>query len=76
MIDNIRAKFYVNTITNDVGGETIEASPVMSGSEENKSFSKHTPSGSLKMRVTNENIFGLLQPGQEFYIDITPIKKD
>ncbi len=50
----IRAKFTVNQIiTHPNGDKQITMVPVVDGSEENKSFSKYTPSGNIQLYVTN-----------------------
>jgi hypothetical protein len=46
----VRAKFRVENVTKHNGGAiSVELWPVTSGSEENKSFWKYTPSGKLTM---------------------------
>lgn len=71
----IKAKFVVNSVTGLVGQQIVEASPVTTGSVENKSFSKWTPGGNLKLWITDETLaYDQLKPGQEFYLDITPIE--
>ena len=71
----IRAKFLVQSVTQFKGLQTVNANPVTSGSDENKSFSKWTPSGRLEISITDETpAFDMLKPGQEFYMDITPIE--
>lgn len=67
----VKAKFKCDSVTISTSGEFVNLSPVTSGSEENKSFSKCTPSGSLSMMVTNEALFGHFIPGKEYYLDIT-----
>jgi hypothetical protein len=49
--------------------------PVTSGSDENKSFWKWTPSGELKFQCLNEAAVEQLELGAEYYIDITPAAK-
>lgn len=44
-------------------------SVVYDGSPENKEFFKWTPTGNLSVGVYKEDRF---QPGQDYYIDITP----
>lgn len=70
MSKTIRAKFNVAEITKygNGGGANIVLMPVVSGSEENKSFWKYTPSGKIELNIT--------EPGAEFelgeyYIDFT-----
>ncbi len=67
----IRAKFKVNSILQKVEGCEIEMFPVITGSEENKSFFKYTPAGQLKMSVVNIEVAEQFKPGDEFYIDFT-----
>ena len=67
----------MNCVRTYQGEEMVEATPVISGSEENKSFSKWTPSGKLELNITDETpAYGQLKAGDEFYMDITILKKD
>lgn len=65
------AKFKVGSITN-FGNSNVEAnlSPVTSGSAENKSFSMYTPSGALKLHITNPEALDFFEPAAEYYIEI------
>lgn len=76
----IRAKFWITGVseTNDGAaenpqktGENVTMQAVTTGSEENKSFSQYTPSGSLSMHVSNPDLYGAFVQGEEVYIDIT-----
>ena len=73
-MSRVRAKFVCNGIKDekDYGYKSVSFSPVIDGSEENKSFSKYTPSGSIHLNVSHEteasNAFEL---GKEYYIDFT-----
>jgi len=72
-----RAKFKIRNVEdypNEVDpAKAVTMSAVTDGCEENKSFSKWTPSGSLDMYITNEAIFSELIVGKEFYLDFTSI---
>lgn len=71
---NVRAKFYVYSVTRTTGGSVnVQLQPVTSGSEENKSFWQYTPSGKLEMNM-NAGVAAAdaFEPGQEYYIDFTP----
>ncbi len=73
----VRAKFvvYERTRTEFFNCEpafTIKARAVTSGSEENKSFWKYTPSGELVMQTVNPEAAEQFKPGKEFYLDFTP----
>lgn len=74
----IQAKFKCDDVSltkdteiegNPVIREEVSMSPVISGSEENKSFAEATPSGSIKLTITNPNAFGFFGQGLEYLID-------
>lgn len=66
----VRVKFNVAEITKfgNGGGTKILLFPVMSGSEENKSFWQHTPSGQIELHISNPDVEFELG---EYYIDFT-----
>lgn len=81
----MRAKMVVEKITKTTYGEDIEMRVVgrkdaypADGSDENNTFAKFTPAGELALVVHNEDLYGKIIPGQQFYIDFTevPLKKD
>lgn len=43
------------------------------GSDENNTYAMYTPSANLKMTVNNPALIGKFEPGQEFYVDFTPV---
>lgn len=65
----VLAKFKVGSVT-DFGNnnQSVEMSPVTSG-EENKSFSIYTPSGAIKMHITNPDIMGFFEPSAEYFVE-------
>ncbi len=70
----VRAKFFVKGINHLHSTETcveISMSPVYSGNEDNTEWSKFTPSGELKMLITNENAVEQFELGGEYYLDIS-----
>jgi len=42
------------------------------GNSEDNSFARWTPSGELKMTISNPNLIGKFQVGQAFYLDFSP----
>lgn len=79
----MRAKFYCTNVEKSDDNwhsdpyEKLYFQPVVGeGSEENKSFSKYTPSGYLEMVVTNEQLHGKINQGDEFYLDFIPVTKE
>lgn len=67
----VRAKFKVDFITIHAESREVKMSAVTSGSEENKSFSKWTPTASLSMNISNPECFDKFEVGKEYYIDFT-----
>ena len=67
----MRTKFQLWQVTKTVGfdGVNLIFQAVMTGCEENKSFSKYTPSGEIKLCVSNPGIANSFEVGQEYYID-------
>jgi hypothetical protein len=65
-----RCKFKCDSVTLREGANDVEMSPVVNGSEENKTFWKYTPGGKFTMSWINPNI--QFTPGKEYYFDITP----
>ena len=68
----VRAKFKCSSITRYEFGKKIHFDVVQSGSEENKAFSKYTPSGSLDLTVDIDvPAASTFKVGKEYYLDIT-----
>ena len=61
----VKAKMKVVSVLQFEGGETVQLQAVYGDSEENKTWSKWTPSGSLQLSVTNPAVFGEFVPGVE-----------
>lgn len=69
----VRAKFYVNAITQYAGGTVkVELWPVYSQDEnhENKKFWDATPSGKIEMSIKGEAAQRFIV-GQEYYVDFS-----
>ena len=56
--------------------ERIVMSACHDGTPEGQQFSKATPSGRLEFELTNPAVVGTYEPGQLYYIDITPKSAD
>lgn len=67
----VRAKFKCVTVLKTESGETIELTAVTKHREGNETWAKYTPSGDIKMSVTNPSCFGFYVPGKEYFLDIT-----
>lgn len=71
---NIKAKMKCTNVTKHDSGEVVSFEAVVSGSEENKSFSAATPSASLTMNVSNPVARGAFEVGKEYYLDFAPVE--
>ncbi len=76
----IKAKMFCASVTRSGGQEdaagnrtfqeTVELSAVTYGdNDENKSFSKWTPTASVSMMITNPDAQGAFEPGKEYYVN-------
>jgi hypothetical protein len=72
----VRAKFKVDSVTNNEHGGSVKLTPVTTGGAENESFFKWTPWGSIEMGTVNEEALKQFTPGAEFYIDFTKADAD
>lgn len=65
----IRAKMVVTQVTKfQHGACEVKLQPVTSGSEENKSFWKYTPSGEVRFHICNPEAM-VFEAGEEYYLD-------
>ncbi len=70
----IKAKFKCDGIREEEAYKyrTIYLPPVTSGSEENKSFAKYTPSGQIQMNISEDTLaYDFFEQGKEYYIDFS-----
>lgn len=75
IMSKVRAKFVCTNVDDQPTYEqkVVSFSPVISGSEENKSFAKYTPSGNLQLYISYETPASeVFEQGKEYYLDITP----
>jgi hypothetical protein len=79
MSEKVRAKFKcVSVMHTEYGKETV-LTPVMKTDDpedENSKFWEASPSGELKMFINNLPAAEMFIPGNEYYLDFIPIKKD
>lgn len=70
---DILAKFKVTHITDFGLQKEVNMQPVIGDSEENKSFSKYTPSGNLSMRIDKETQASeAFEVGKNYYLKFSP----
>jgi hypothetical protein len=74
----VRAKFQCLEVKHlhqtDPNGVHVEVrlAPVYGNGEDNKSWSKWTPAGELKMTITNPSAAEQFDIGKTYYLDFTP----
>lgn len=70
----VRAKFSCISIQKSPDNSTavVNLSAVTTGSAENESWSKYTPSGQLQMVISNPAASEQFEQGKEYYIEIEP----
>jgi hypothetical protein len=69
---SVRAKMLCISITHYVANRHVSFLPVLSGSEENKSFAKATPGGKLELYIdASTSAYDVFEVGKEYYVDIT-----
>jgi hypothetical protein len=71
----VRAKFVCVGIEDQPTYEqkVVSFSAVVSGSEENKSFAKYTPSGNVQMYISYETeASNAFEQGKEYFLDFSP----
>lgn len=70
----VRAKFKCRNIHDDSyiprQGIHVTFEAVTNETEENKVWSKWTPSGTLMMYITNPGLFDTFELNKEYYLDI------
>jgi hypothetical protein len=70
---NITALFCCESVDGQTGDDPVETVKFRAAiAEENKSFSKWTPSGDLSLTVTNPDVIGKFVIGELYRIDISP----
>lgn len=75
----VKAKFYVAEVARQASqsgsfdGEKVRLQAAMG--EENKEWSRWTPSGTIEMQITNEEASRQFVPGQHVFVTFEPIPK-
>ncbi|MEH1300974.1 hypothetical protein V7I42_08210 [Raoultella ornithinolytica] len=69
---SVRAKIQCNSIQKspDNTSAVVNLSAVTTGSADNETWSKYTPSGQLQMVISNPAAFEQFEQGKEYFIDI------
>ena len=73
----MRAKLRVNSVERSEGSEHIKMNAVAAdsypadGTDENNTYARWSPTASFELQCCNPDLFGKLNPGDEFYVDFT-----
>lgn len=67
----IRAKFTCSSVAKDSSGNETSVFHAAHG-EENKQWSKWTPSGNLSIGISVEGAQGQFTPGKSYILELTP----
>jgi hypothetical protein len=73
----MRAKMQVRSVTKTEHAEELVLFPVTSkpfnadNVSEDNTYSKWSPSGELRLTVTNPALHGRFTPGEKYYLDFT-----
>lgn len=70
---SVRAKFKCHSILVHEAGRTVKFGAVVNDSDENKSWSKWTPSGDLTMSITNPDAYEQFEVGKCYFLDFSPV---
>lgn len=67
-----RAKFLCQTVTQYSGDlRSVRLTAITGTSEENKTFWKYTPNGTIEMSIDNPPASALFEPGKAYYVDFS-----
>lgn len=76
-MSTVKTKFRCNSVTNYGQQKRADLAAVLSGSEENKTFAKYTPAGSLSLTIDEgTEAHSLFEPGKHYYLSITEAPQD
>lgn len=74
----MRAKMKVTSVMVMEGSENVMMNAVCKsgnypedGTDEDNTFAKWTPTGTIQLAITNPALHGQFKPGQKFYVDFT-----
>lgn len=79
-MQTVKAKFVVNEVTNYMGGQKVSMLPVQNtqygadGENEDNQFARYTPSGEIRLQITNPALKDAFAPGKVFYVDMTSVE--
>ena len=70
-----RGKMRVTSVKLDGYNETVKFDCLYEEDQpEDTKFSKTTPTGNMELAISNPKLAGKFQPGQSYYVDLTPVE--
>lgn len=73
----VRAKFKCSSVTRFEHRKRIHLDVVQNGSEENKQFTKFTPSGNMEITIENDAPAAtFFKVGKEYYLDFSAASEE
>ena len=67
----MRCKMRCTQVSFKKDGAELLFNPVTTGSKENNTFFKYTPSGEFKIRTINTELAATFIPGEDYYVDFS-----
>lgn len=68
----VKAKFKCESVTNYEQAKEVKLSAVFGTTEENRQYSKYTPSGHLSIRIDNETeASNYFEPGKDYILEFS-----
>ena len=72
MIKKTRCKFRCDSVLATEGAKTVVLTAATEADDDNKEWSKWTPSGRLELAITNLPASEMFTPGEFYFLDLTP----
>lgn len=69
----MRAKLTIDNVTMNQHSDQVQFRAIYSNNKEDNSYSEATPTAQASLTITNKALIGQFRPGQQFYVDFTPI---
>lgn len=69
----MRAKLTIEQVTLNQFSDEVKFRALYSENKEDNSFADATPNAQASMTISNKTLLGQFRPGQQFYVDFTPI---
>lgn len=72
---SVKAKFRCTSKTQFPGNDVEVRFDAATAGDDNKSWSKYTPAGTISMRITNPGAHEQFVPGEEYFLTFEPARE-